>query len=126
MSTPREPSSEDARFVERLSERYAPAPLSAQRRAELQRELEARLARRPVPRLALVAATTALAAALLWGAFHLGREAGPEAPRTAAAEPIPWEYAWLYPDGGDGGAVEQSEALLPEEYVAIGELLLDG
>jgi hypothetical protein len=120
---------EDARFVARVRDAYAPPPLDAARRAAFDARLRERLERRRgrgawVPALS-AAALAGLAALWLWG----GTSPAPErdAPRIAAVPGAgsAWEQALFY---GDLTRVQAGDASdeLPPEYAAIEALFLDG
>ncbi len=133
-------SSEDARFVRRIAEAWAPPEPTAARRARFDARLAERLARRRSPRRALVLAAT-LAAAALVVLVRVGGETGrtgvtekPKAPQgIASAPPIaPAESATaeetliaLASDRALASAVAGSDRdeALPEDYQAIASLL---
>lgn len=143
----RDPTAEDAAdesaqgpearaFARRLSEAYAPPPLSAAEQARFDAGLEERLERRRrrggwLPLLAGAAS----AAALLWVLLPAGAPEPEEtpAPRMADATPAAqWEYDLIYStDAALSGEPEEEEdafpeAMLPDEYAAIDSLLLGG
>ena len=140
-----QPEPGDAEFVERLASHYAPPPLSPGQRAAWHTALEARLEKRRRRRTLFVpglATATLAAAALVFslgGRFGLGPSVSPvrpapgvstEAPR-AAAESLEsghlddWEYYLLAFQPADSEEEEQHD-LLPDDYVAIESVFLEG
>lgn len=134
-----ETTSDDARFVEVLRDAYAPEPLGPARRAALDAELRERIARRArCWRVGGAAAAVAATAAMAWWLLPVSPTALPgsapaAAPQRAEATPAPespaggdveaWELELLY---GSDAAQPDGEAELPEEYLAIASVLLDG
>ena len=142
----------DARFVEKLAEAYAPERLTAEERIAFNAALEARLQERRrsarlVPALAGAVAAAAVAWLLLPGATPPPSEprasavvAGADAPvpmqagateagaalELGAFDAVDWELELLDSDtllDDDGGAAED---LLPDDYLAIASVFLDG
>ena len=123
---------EDAAFVERLTEAFAPGPLGTAERAAFDAALEERITRRRsrwlgVPILA-GATLVALGAWLL-----LPTEFGPSAPSlpgpaavvAATQTEAEWEDELL--DAMLFGEIEESDAVdeLPDDYAAIATVFLD-
>lgn len=126
-------SADEAAFVERLAEHYAPPPLDPMRRVALDAELEERLEAPRAgsllqPVLASVVVGLALGFVWLLGALEPAA-LGPVRTRTAVAERSAadaWERELLdLQSFGDGEAAADFDAL-PDDYAAIAGLFLDG
>lgn len=118
---------DDARFVARVAEAWAPPAPTPTDRARFQAGLEARLARRARPRLWpwLVPAAVALAAVLLLTTRELGDETRPGSPAIAVtptddAPSVSEEETLLALVDGDVASDDES---LPEDYQAIASLM---
>jgi hypothetical protein len=123
MSTQRPPSDaesrDDAAFVARLADAYAPPPMTPARRARFDARLAERVQRarlRFVPVLAAGAASLAIA---LFVVSQLTRN-GPVAPAPGARSPSPASALVLAEALGSGSEFEEA---LPPEYQAIASLL---
>jgi len=121
---------EDEEFIERLAEGFAPAPLSAARRAAFDHALAARIAspqrkRLLVPALAAVAAAAALAWFVAPGTLDpaTNSEEGVLAEAAAAAR---WERELFDPSSLFESEEADDAEGLPDDYAAIAVAFLDG
>jgi len=114
-------------FVDQIAAHYAPRPWSFAQRARFDAELRARIERpaqrRPALRGWLVPALAAVAAAaLVWFRFSTAPERSEPDPPVASG----WESElFLSSDVSTFEDLDDSEAL-PDDYVAIASLFLDG
>ena len=126
-------SADEAAFVERLAEHYAPPPLDPIRRAALDAELEERLEAPRAgsflqPVLASVVVGLALGFVWLLGALEPATSDRTKL-RTAAAERSAadaWERELLDLQSFDDGEAAADFDALPDDYAAIAGLFLDG
>jgi len=123
---------EERRFVERLDAAFAPRPLSAARRAELDARLRSRI-ERPRWRPMLLAGTTAVAVALIVGFGLSALRSAPVAPagigvaRIDPAAAQAWEQLLLFGDPGETDLdTDDAVGPLPSEYAAIDSLFFGG
>jgi hypothetical protein len=118
-------------FVGRLAETYAPAPMTAAERAAFDESVRARVERperRPmrIPMVGAAAATAA--AALVW--FVLTQPDGPIGSpgeeESGAAVAASWEDELFL--SSDLGALEDRDEseILPDDYLAIASVFVDG
>jgi len=108
-------------FVERLADHYQPPPWTPAERAEFDAALRARI-EGPRRRWPLPALATLAAAGLAWIGFAALRDG--KGPEPAAASV--WESElFLSSDVSPRGDLDESEGL-PEDYVAIASLFMDG
>ena len=109
-------------FVDGLAAHYAPLPWTSAQRARFDEALQARF-ERPRGRGFLVPSLAgAAAAALIWFSFSPGREVDEFKPVVASA----WENElFLSSDVSPLDDRDESEAL-PDDYLAIASLFLDG
>jgi hypothetical protein len=119
---------EDARFVARLREMYAPEPLDAARRAAFDARLRERTLRARRFRLALAPALAAAAIAA-WAVWSAGpRTKSGEVPPPPEVAETPVEFEWeqdvFYGDLAPETAELGEE--LPPEYAAIDLVFLEG
>lgn len=123
---------EDAAFVERLSQEFAPDTLGAARRAAFDAALEDRLTRRRASGLGIPVLVGATLAAL--GAWLLlATPFGPSAPSSSAPVAVvadtrsaaEWEDELL--DAVSFGEIEEPDGSdeLPDDYAAIAAVFLD-
>jgi len=123
---------EDEDFVKRVAESYAPPPMAAAERAAFEEVLLERVRRSHVARRWFTAAgLPAAAGAALAAAWLLFLSPGTEG-LAPSEEIVPalsaraWEEE-LFLDGGFFELEQPDESeLLPEEYIAIAGVLLDG
>jgi len=116
-------------FVDQIAAHYAPRAWTSERRARFDAELRARIERSPLRRLPfglggwVVPALAAVAAAgLVWFRFSTAPESHEADPLAASA----WESElFLSSDVSSSDDLDDSEAL-PDDYVAIASLFLDG
>lgn len=114
-------------FVDQIAAHYAPRPWSSEQRARFDAALRARIERaaqrRPALRGWLVPALAAVAAAaLVWFRFSTAPEQDEPDPLAASG----WESElFLSSDVSTFEDLDDSEAL-PDDYVAIASLFLDG
>jgi hypothetical protein len=113
---------QEERFVDGLAAHYAPPPMTSAQRARFDETLQARL-ERPHRRGFLVPALAGAAvAALIWLSFSPGGQIDSATPVAASA----WESElFLSSDLTPLDDREESEAL-PDDYLAIASLFLDG
>ena len=116
-------------FVDRLAAEYAPPPMTAAERLAFDEAIRARLERpRRRPLLIPAAAAAAAAAALIW--LALSDSTGPI--RLPGEEESGKEFAGSWEDqlflSSELSAWEDrlESEILPEDYLAIASLLLDG
>jgi hypothetical protein len=118
----------DGEFVERLASSYAPAPMTAARRAAFDDAIRARLERPRRGPMLVPAIGVAAAAALAWVVFSHSTGpiplSGEDEPRAAVASS--WEDELFL--SSDLSAAEDSDesAALPDDYLAIASVFLDG
>ncbi len=109
-------------FADRLAAHYAPPPWTSAKRAGFDAALRARVERPQRRGLLVPALATIAAAALVWVGFSL-RPAGDESNPAVASV---WENElFLSSDVSPLDDRDDSEAL-PEDYLAIASLFLDG
>ncbi len=109
-------------FADRLAAHYAPPPWTSAKRADFDAALWARVERPQRRGLLVPALATVVAAALVWVGFSL-RPAGDESNPAAASV---WENElFLSSDVSPLDDRDDSEAL-PDDYLAIASLFLDG
>jgi hypothetical protein len=113
-------SPEDEAFVRRIAESYAPAPLTPNRRAAFDAELELRLARdrwrlAPWAAAVLVAGTAAL--------LVITRLPATPQPSTIAADAADTEADEEFVLALAGGSSDDFDRSLPTDYQAIASLL---
>jgi len=119
---------DEATFVRRLNDGYAPPPMGAAEQADFDRRLDGRLARRSWVRPPLYVAATAAAAALLWVAIP--RPGGIEVPprttvvATAEAQPTEMEAVLSVYNWATGESTDLAMAL-PADYQALAADYLD-
>jgi len=113
---------QEADFVDGLAAHYAPPPWTPAQRARFDEALQARLERPRRRRFLVPALAVAAAAALVWFSFSPGREVDPSRPVVASA----WESElFLSSDVSPLDDRDEGEAL-PDDYLAIASLFLDG
>lgn len=115
-------------FVERLDAVYAPAPMTAAERVGFDEGVRARLERRWRRPLLIPALGAATAAALVWLVFS--QATGPISPPGEEASGASLAGAWedelfLSSDLSASEDREESESL-PDDYLAIASVFLDG
>jgi hypothetical protein len=123
----------EQQLVTRLAAHYTPTPLTPSQRAASDAALWARLQKRSRQKLLLPAlATVATALLVAWltvpGLFT-SRPQENSIPGTGVVETrraAPWEYELLYPRELTDTADQDDSAMLPEDYVAIAQVFLDG
>jgi hypothetical protein len=109
-------------FADRLAEHYAPPPWTSAERADFDAALWARVERPQRSALLVPALATVAAAALVWVSLSL-RPAGDESNPAIASV---WENElFLSSDVSPLDDRDDSEAL-PDDYLAIASLFLDG
>jgi hypothetical protein len=109
-------------FVDELAAHYAPPPWNSAQRARFDEALQARFDRPRRLGFLIPALAGAAAAALVWFSFSPGLEVDPSRPVVAGA----WENElFLSSDVSPLDDRVESEAL-PEDYLAIASLFLDG
>lgn len=118
----------DGEFVERLASSYAPAPMTAARRAAFDEAIRARLERpRRLPVL-IPAVGAVAAAALVWVvlSYSTGPIGLPWEEESEAVVASSWEDELFL--SSDLSAAEDGDesATLPEDYLAIAGAFLDG
>jgi hypothetical protein len=122
MSEDRTPlSADEAAFVRRVAETYAPPPLTQVERARFDARLDALVAEelpRSRPWLIALAAGTAVLALAIW---QTGRQADRDAIERAAAESASPEEAIL---ATATVPIADADDALPVEYRAISDLLV--
>ena len=123
---------EDEDFVERVAASYAPPPMAAAERAAFDEALLARTRRSHSARRWLVAAglptaaTAALAAVWLFSLSPGTEGLVPSEKIVPALSARAWEEE-LFLEGGSFESEQPDESeLLPEEYIAIASVFLDG
>jgi hypothetical protein len=124
---------EEEQFIKRLATHYAPTPLSPAQRVTFDAALWARLQQRSRRTLLLPAvATVATAMVVAWltlpGLFT-PRPRASSGPGTGVVETrraAPWEYELLYPRELTDTADQDDRAILPDDYMAIAQVFLDG
>ena len=118
----------DGEFVERLASEYAPPPMTASGRAAFDRGVRARLAR-PRRRAVLIPALGVAAAfALAWVVlfYSTGPTGLPVGESSGAVVASSWEdELFLSSDLSASESRDESETL-PEDYLAIAGVFLDG
>ena len=113
---------DDKAFADRLADHYAPPPWTSAKRVGFDEALRARIERPQRRGFAVPALATVAVAALVWASFSL---------RLAGDEPNPvvasvWESElFLSSDVSPLDDRDDSEGL-PEDYLAIASLFLDG
>ena len=113
---------EDKAFADRLAAHYEPPPWTATQRAGFDEALRARVERPRHRGLLVPALATVAAAALVWVSFSL-RPAGDESNPVLAGA---WESElFLSSDVSPLDDRDDSETL-PDDYLAIASLFLDG
>jgi hypothetical protein len=112
----------DEAFAERLAAHYAPPPWTSAERVGFDEALRARVERPQRSEFALPAVVTAAIAALIWASFSLRPVGGESNP----AVPSVWENElFLSSDVSPLDDRDDGEAL-PDDYLAIASLFLDG
>jgi hypothetical protein len=132
MTTPRDErpplDGAEEEFVDRLAEVYAPAPMTAAERAAFDGAIRARL-ERPVRRPVLIPVLgAAAAAALVWFVLTqpIGPIGSPGEEKSGAAVAGSWEdELFLSSDLSASEDRDESESL-PEDYLAIASVFVDG
>jgi hypothetical protein len=113
---------EDKVFADRLAAHYAPPPSTSAKRAGFDEALRARIERSQRRGLLVPALAAVAAAALVWVSFSL-RPAGDESNPVLASV---WDSElFLSSDVSPLDDRDDSEAL-PDDYLAIASLFLDG
>jgi hypothetical protein len=113
---------EDKVFADRLAAHYAPPPWTSAKRVGFDEALRARIERPQRRGILAPALATVAVAALVWVSFSL-RPAGDESNPVAASV---WESElFLSSDVSPLDDRDDSEGL-PEDYLAIASLFLDG
>ncbi len=113
---------EEKGFADRLAAHYAPPPWTSAKRAGFDEALRARIERPRRRGFAVPALATVAVAALVWVSFSL-RQAGDEPNPVATSV---WENElFLSSDVSPMEDRDDSEGL-PEDYLAIASLFLDG
>jgi hypothetical protein len=113
---------EDRNFADRLAAHYAPPPWTSAKRVGFDEALRARIERPQRRGILAPALATVAVAALVWVSFSL-RPAGDESNPVAASV---WESElFLSSDVSPLDDRDDSEGL-PEDYLAIASLFLDG
>jgi hypothetical protein len=118
----------DREFVERLASSYAPAPMSAARRAAFDAAIRARLERpRRLPVL-IPALGAAVAAALVWVvlSYSVGPIRLPGGEESGALAASSWEDELFLSSDLSAAEDRDESAALPEDYLAIAGAFLDG
>ena len=122
---------EDEGFVKRVAASYAPPPMAAAERAAFDEALLGRIRRGQPARRWLMAAWLPAAAAALAAVWLFSLSPGtdglvPSEKIVPALSARVWEEE-LFLDGGSFEAEQPDESeLLPEEYIAIASIFLDG
>ena len=120
---------EDEDFVKRVAASYAPPPMAAARRAAFDEALSRRLRRgQPARRWLTAAWLPAAALAAVWlFSLSLGTDGLVPSERIVPAlSARAWEEE-LFLEGDSFEAEQPDESeLLPEEYIAIASIFLDG
>jgi hypothetical protein len=132
MTTPRDErpplDGAEEEFVDRLAEVYAPAPMTAAERAAFDAAIRARL-ERPERRPVLIPVIgAAAAAALVWFVLTqpIGPIGSPGEEESGAAVAGSWEdELFLSSDLSASEDRDESESL-PEDYLAIASVFVDG
>lgn len=115
---------EEAQFIERLVSHYTPPPISPAKRVALDAALWTRLQRRSRKTLWVPAlATIAVAVLIVWFAMQ-GSEPGGGS--VATHRTVPWQYELIFPPEATGIAVQDDSSMLPDDYLAIARVFLDG
>lgn len=122
-------SRDEARFVERVRDAYAPEPLSPARRVAFDEALRVRTARSSRARWIAPALATAaaLCGAVAW--WPRTAELGATARQITTLEPaaaLEWEESIFFPDAGELEFGGSPQGALPADYQAIASLWLDG
>ena len=113
---------EDKTFADRLAADYAPPPWTSAKRVGFDEALRARIERPQRRGFAVPALATVAVAALVWVSFSI-RPAGDESNPVA---PSVWESElFLSSDVSPLDDRDDSEGL-PDDYLAIASLFLDG
>ena len=113
---------EDKGFADRLAAHYAPPPWTSAKRVGFDEALRARIERPQRRGFAVPALATVAVAALVWVSFSI-RPAGDESNPVA---PSVWESElFLSSDVSPLDDRDDSEGL-PDDYLAIASLFLDG
>lgn len=113
---------EERAFVDGLAAHYAPPPWNPAQRAEFDAALQARFERPQRPGWLVPALAGAAVAALIWFSFSPGPPVDPSRPVVASA----WESElFLSSDLTPLDEGDEGEAL-PDDYVAIANLFMDG
>ena len=113
---------EDRAFADRLSAHYTPPPWTSAERVAFDEALRARIERPQRRRFAVPALATVAVAALVWVSFSI-RPAGDE---SNSVPPSVWESElFLSSDVSPLDDRDDSEGL-PDDYLAIASLFLDG
>ena len=125
-------SADEAAFVDRVAEQYAPPALSAQRRAALDAELSERIAAPRWLRLtgpAFAFAAVGLTIGLVMAFVSLDTDRPPPDPVVAERGAADWERGLLDPAAFE--VIDELDANddleeLPDDYAAIAGVFLDG
>jgi hypothetical protein len=113
---------QDEAFAERLADHYAPPPWTSAERAGFDEALQARVERPQRREFALPAVVTVTIAALVWASFSLR----PVGDVSNSAVPSVWDNElFLSSDVSPLDDRDDREAL-PDDYLAIASLFLDG
>jgi hypothetical protein len=118
----------DKEFVERLASNYAPAPMTAARRAAFDEAIRARL-ERPRRRPVLIQAIgAAAAAALAWVVLShsIGPMRLPGGEESGAVVASSWEDELFLSSDLSASEDRDESATLPEDYLAIAGAFLGG
>lgn len=123
---------EEQDFVERVAASYAPPPMSAAERAAFDESLSERIQRsRPARRWLAAAWLPAAAAAAVAGVWLLSARPEtdglvPSGEAVSALSARAWEEEIFFDAGLFESEQTDESELLPEEYLAIASVFLDG
>jgi hypothetical protein len=123
---------EEEDFVKRVAASYAPPPMTATERAAFDEALLGRIRRSQPARRWLVAAWLPAAAAValtvvwLFSGWPGSDEFVPSDEDVPALSARAWEEELFLEDGSFESEQTDESELLPEEYIAIASILLDG
>ena len=123
---------EEADFVRRVAEGYVPPPMAASERAAFDEALLRRIRRsRPARHWLAAAWLPAAAAAALAAVWLFSPSPGtdglaPSGKAVTALSARAWEEELFLEDGSFESEQPEDSDLLPEEYIAIASVFLDG